>query len=163
MTNVTKQARFARQLLAFVVVGAALGNGYARDLIWVGGAAGADAKKWDLTTLNWRVAGDETMTPVAFESGDNVRFDDTATSFAVSMQQTAPTKNELQYNIGNVVFSNDVNNYSWEIAFDYTWTQARGAMGSIDKWGVADLTINSRFDATGNFTCHAGKDNLSHA
>ena len=130
----------------------------ARDLIWVGGAAGADANKWDLTTLNWRVAGDETMTPVAFESGDNVLFDDTAASFAVSMQQTAPTTSELQYNIGNVVFSNDVNNYSWRVVFsDSTWTQARGAMGSIDKWGVGDLTINSRFDATGNFTCHAGR------
>ena len=132
----------------------------ARDLIWVGGAEGADAKKWDLSTLNWRVAGDETMTPVAFESGDNVRFDDTATSFAVSMQQVTPQgqpNNVLQYNIGNVVFSNDVNNYSWEIAFDSTWTQARGAMGSIDKWGAGDLTINSRFDATGNFTCHAGR------
>ena len=128
-----------------------------RDLIWVGGAEGADAQKWDLTTLNWRVAGDETRTPVAFESGDNVLFDDTATSFAVSMQQTAPTKNELQYNIGNVVFSNDVNNYSWEIAFDYTWTQTRGAMGSVDKWGAGDLTINDRFESTGNFTCHAGR------
>ena len=132
-------------------------TGSARDLIWVGGAAGADANKWDLTTLNWRVAGDETMTPVAFESGDNVRFDDTATSFTVSMQQTAPTKNELQYNIGNVVFSNDVNNYSWEIAFDTYWPQVRGAMGSIDKWGAGDLTINSRFESTGNFTCHAGR------
>ncbi len=131
----------------------------ARDLIWVGGAGGADAKKWDLTTLNWRVAGDETRTPVAFESGDNVLFDDTATSFAVSMQQTAPTINELQYNIGNVVFSNDVNNYSWEIAsaFSSYWTQGRGAMGSIDKWGAGDLTINSRFESTGNFTCHAGR------
>ena len=118
----------------------------ARDLIWVGGAEGADAKKWDLTTLNWRVAGDETRTPVAFESGDNVLFDDTATSFAVSMQQTAPTINELQYNIGNVVFSNDVNNYSWEIAFDTYWTQKRGAMGSVDKWGAGDLTINDRFE-----------------
>lgn len=128
-----------------------------RDLVWVGGAEGADAQKWDLTTLNWRVAGDETMTPVAFESGDNVLFDDTATSFTVSMQQTAPTKNELQYNIGNVVFSNDVNNYSWEIAFDTYWPQVRGAMGSIDKWGAGDLTINSRFESTGNFTCHAGR------
>ena len=160
MKNLTKKSRFGRELLALVVVGAALGNGYARDLIWVGGAEGADAKKWDLSTLNWRVAGDETRTPVAFESGDNVRFDDTAASFAVSMQQVTPQgqpSNVFQYNIGDVVFSNDVNNYSWEIAFDYTWTQARGAMGSIDKWGVADLTINSRFDATGNFTCHAGR------
>ncbi len=129
----------------------------ARDLIWVGGAEGADANKWDLTTLNWRVAGDETRTPVAFDSGDNVLFDDTATSFEVSMQQTAPTKNELQYNIGNVVFSNDVNNYSWEVAFVDTWTQARGAMGSIDKWGTGDLTIRSRFDTKDDFTCHAGR------
>ena len=122
-----------------------------------GGAEGADANKWDLTTLNWRVAGDETRTPVAFDSGDNVLFDDTATSFEVSMQQTAPTKNELQYNIGNVVFSNDVNNYSWEVAFVDTWTQARGAMGSIDKWGTGDLTIRSRFDTKDDFTCHAGR------
>ena len=128
----------------------------ARDLIWVGGAEGADAKKWDLSTLNWRVAGDETMTPVAFESGDNVLFDDTATSFEVSMQQTAPGKNDFQYNIGNVVFSNDVNNYSWGVAFDTTWTQARGAMGTIDKWGAADLKITQRFDTARDFTCHEG-------
>ena len=113
MSSVMMKLRFAA-----LIACSAAGIAVARDLIWVGGAEGADAKKWDLTTLNWRVAGDETMTPVAFESGDNVRFDDTATSFTVSMQQTAPTKNELQYNIGNVVFSNDVNNYSWEIAFD---------------------------------------------
>ena len=128
----------------------------ARDLIWVGGAEGADAKKWDLTTLNWRVAGDETRTPVAFESGDNVLFDDSAVSFDVYMMQVAEPNNQLQYNIGNVVFSNDVNNYSWQVFTD-TWTQARGAMGSIDKWGVADLTIKSRFDTKDDFTCHAGR------
>ena len=145
------------KMIALLLVGAALVNVYARDLIWVGGAAGADANKWDLSTLNWRVAGDETMTPVAFESGDNVLFDDTATSFDVSMQQTAPGKNDFQYDIGNIVFSNDVNNYSWNVAFVDTWTQARGAMGSIDKWGAGDLTINSRLDTTGDFTCHAGR------
>ena len=128
----------------------------ARDLIWVGGAEGADAKKWDLTTLNWRVAGDETMTPVAFESGDNVLFDDSAVSFDVYMMQVAEPNNQLQYNIGNVVFSNDVNNYSWQVFTD-TWTQARGAMGTVDKWGAADLTIKSRFDNPGDFTCHEGK------
>ena len=84
----------------------------ARDLIWVGGAAGADANKWDLTTLNWRVAGDETMTPVAFEAGDNVLFDDTAQSFYVVMEKVDAV-NTYQYDIGNVVFSNVVNNYGW--------------------------------------------------
>ena len=127
-----------------------------RDLIWVGGAEGADAKKWDLTTLNWRVAGDETRTPVAFESGDNVLFDDSAVSFDVYMMQVAEPNNQLQYNIGNVVFSNDVNNYSWQVFTD-TWTQARGAMGTVDKWGDADLTIKSRFDNPGDFTCHGGR------
>ena len=141
---------------AALIACSAAGIAMARDLIWVGGAEGADAKKWDLTTLNWRVAGDETRTPVAFESGDNVLFDDSAVSFDVYMMQVAEPNNQLQYNIGNVVFSNDVNNYSWQVFTD-TWTQARGAMGSIDKWGVADLTIKSRFDATGNFTCHAGR------
>ena len=156
MTNVTKQARFGRRLLALVLVGMVLGSGYARDLIWVGGAEGADAKKWDLSTLNWRVAGDETRTPVAFESGDNVLFDDSAESFDVYMMQVAEPDNQLQYNIGNVVFSNDVNNYSWEVFTD-TWTQARGAMGTVDKWGDADLTIKSRFDNPGDFTCHGGR------
>ena len=151
MSSVMMKLRFAA-LIACSAAGIAM----ARDLIWVGGAEGADAKKWDLTTLNWRVAGDETMTPVAFESGDNVLFDDSAVSFDVYMMQVAEPNNQLQYNIGNVVFSNDVNNYSWQVFTD-TWTQARGAMGSIDKWGVADLTIKSRFDATGNFTCHAGR------
>ena len=149
----SKMTKF--RFVALVACSAA-GIATARDLIWVGGAEGADAKKWDLTTLNWRVAGDETRTPVAFESGDNVLFDDSAVSFDVYMMQVAEPNNQLQYNIGNVVFSNDVNNYSWQVFTD-TWTQARGAMGSIDKWGVADLTIKSRFDATGNFTCHAGR------
>ena len=106
----------------------------ARDLIWVGGAEGADAKKWDLSTLNWRVAGDETMTPVAFESGDNVLFDDTAQSFYVAMEKVDAV-NTYQFDIGNVVFSNDVNNYSWK-SFTDTWTEARGHMGTIDKWGA---------------------------
>ena len=128
-----------------------------RDLIWVGGAEGADAKKWDLTTLNWRVAGDETMTPVAFESGDNVRFDDTATSFDVAMQRTGATNSDHNYDIGNIVFSNDVNNYSWKVAFVTEWTEYRGHMGSIDKWGLGDLTIGSRLDTPSNFTCHAGR------
>ena len=106
----------------------AAGIAVARDLIWVGGAEGADAKKWDLSTLNWRVAGDETMTPVAFESGDNVLFDDSAVSFDVYMMQVAEPNNQLQYNIGNVVFSNDVNNYSWQVFTVTTIILLRGVM-----------------------------------
>ena len=127
----------------------------ARDLIWVGGAEGADANKWDLTTLNWRVAGDETMTPVAFEAGDNVLFDDTAQSFYVVMEKVDAV-NTYQYDIGNVVFSNEVNNYGWK-CFTDTWTEARGHMGTIDKWGAGILTIQTRLDTPKDFTCHEGK------
>ena len=76
----SKMTKF--RFVALVACSAA-GIATARDLIWVGGAAGDDKWKWDLTTLNWRVAGDETETPVAFEAGDNVLFDDTAQSFYV--------------------------------------------------------------------------------
>lgn len=124
----------------------------ARDLIWVGGAEDGN-HKWDLTTLNWRVAGDETETPVAFTEGDNVLFDDTAQSFFVYLDKV-DSSNSHQFNIGNVVFSNAVNDYIWQ-PYD-VWTQARGTMGTIDKWGAGSVTAKQRFDGTGDFTCHEG-------
>ena len=148
----SKMTKFS--FVALVACSAA-GIATARDLIWVGGAAGDDKWKWDLTTLNWRVAGDETETPVAFEAGDNVLFDDTAQSFYVVMEKVDAV-NTYQYDIGNVVFSNEVNNYGWK-CFTDTWTEARGHMGTIDKWGGGTLTIQTRLDTPKDFTCHGGK------
>ncbi len=141
--------------LALFLACAMAGMVQARDLIWVGGAGNGDHYKWDLSTLNWRVAGDETETPVAFEEGDNVLFDDTAQSFYVVMDRVDAV-NTHQFDIGNVVFSNEVNNYGWKSYTD-PWYEGRGHMGSIDKWGAGILTIQSRLDTPYDFTCHEGK------
>lgn len=122
-----------------------------RDLVW----SGAESRYWDLTAKNWYVAGDERQTPVAFESGDNVLFDDSAESYTVELVRVDKTA-DFQFDVGNVVFSNETQNYTLD-ADSHNWVYQRGGFGTIDKWGAATVTVNTRLDTAKNFTCHQGQ------
>ena len=130
---------------------ALVSRGEPRDLVWTG----AENRYWDLTTKNWYVAGDEAKTPVAFESGDNVLFDDSAKSYAVELVRVDKV-NDYQFDVGNVVFSNETHNYTFD-ADNHNWIYPRGGFGTIDKWGAATVVVPTRLDTAKNFTCHQGK------
>ena len=136
--------------LVFCSVLALAGVSTARDLVWTG----AESSHWDLTSLNWRVAGDAANTPVAFESGDNARFDDSAASFGVLLVRVDAVNN-YQFDVGNVVFSNETQNYTFD-ADGHNWIYQRGGFGTIDKWGAGRVDVLTRLDTAKNFTCHQG-------
>ena len=139
------------RLAACILAAAALGGGaMARDLVWTG----AESRYWDLTARNWCVAGDETQAPVAFESGDNVLFDDSATSFAVELVRVDKTA-DFQFDVGNVVFSNETQNYTFD-ADSHNWIYQRGGFGTIDKWGAGTVEVLTRLDTAKDLTCHQG-------
>ena len=140
-------SRFAVCLLAGVACG---GGVAARDLVWTG----STSRYWDLTSTNWRVAGDEGNEPVAFQSGDNVLFDDSAASFAVELVRVDKTA-DFQFDVGNVVFSNETQNYTFD-ADKHNWIYQRGAFGTIDKWGAGTVEVLTRLDTAKDFTCHRG-------
>ena len=140
-----------RGTMSVLSLAAFCGMASARDLVWTGDKS----SDWDLTSLNWRVAGDAENTPVAFESGDNVLFDDSAASYSVTLVRVDTTK-DFQFDIGNVVFSNETQNYTFD-ADNHNWIYQRGGFGTIDKWGAARVDVLTRLDTAKNFTCHQGE------
>ena len=158
MTPMKKDTTMTRKsglkvCVAVLMLTGAVWAGEPRNLVWTGKASAC----WDLTAENWRVAGDETKTPVAFESGDNVLFDDSAESYSVTLVRVDTTK-DFQFDIGNVVFSNETQNYTFD-ADNHNWIYQRGGFGTIDKWGAARVDVLTRLDTAKNFTCHQGEWN----
>lgn len=143
-----------------LVVGAALAavvtstSAFARTLIWTGAVNGT----WDRTTANWYEAGDADQTPTAFQSGDNVIFDDTGLQKTVTLIGDSVDK----YSVGTVIFSNDVA-YVWKANPEIFTTGYFTKFGNIDKWGAGELQIDFRSDIQGNFTCHEGSVKVTSA
>ena len=115
------------------------GPAAAANLKWVGNAA--NPTFWDvLNTPNWLNG----LTPDRFYGNDNVRFDDSASSFNVAVQGAVTA--------GNIVFSNSANAY----------TVSGGGMGGsgwLTKYGINLLTLtnSSANTFTGGLTNHAGR------
>ena len=109
----------------------------ARTLVWTG----AQGANWDLTTENWYDASDANKTPTAFQSGDNVIFDDTASGTTVKIISNKDAKPTY----GTITFSNTVD-YVWNADIDNYTTTYFTKSGTIDKWGSGQLTINFRND-----------------
>ncbi|MCU0796736.1 MAG: autotransporter-associated beta strand repeat-containing protein [Akkermansiaceae bacterium] len=89
-------------------------------------------------TLNW----DNSGTPDAFSAGDNVIFDDSATTFNVALQAT-------QFP-GNMTFNHSTNAYTLSGA-------AIGGAGNLTKSGSGTLTINTANSYTGSTSISAGR------
>ena len=140
-------------ILASALAGvfALVSRGEPRNLVWTG----AVSSHWNTTAENWYVAGDAEKTPVAFQSGDNVLFDDSAASYSVTLVRIDAVEN-YQFDIGNVVFSNETQNYTFD-ADGHNWIYQRGGFGTIDKWGAARVDVLTRLDTAKNFTCHQGE------
>ena len=145
----TNKLIFASALAgAFVLVS----RGEPRNLVWTG-AASSD---WNTTAENWYVAGDAEKTPVAFQSGDNVLFDDSAVNFTVQLKKVS--SGDFQYDVGSIVFSNETQNYALKSPDSTVWYQKYGAFGPIDKWGTARVSVQGfRLDMKEDFTCHQGE------
>ncbi len=112
------------------------------NLVWTG----AVDNEWSLANKNnWTNSG----TPDRFYTLDNVRFENTATSFAVNVPTTI-------VNPGNIVVDNTTNAYSISGA-GITGT------GSLTKHGNGSLTINSANTFSGGSTFNGGSSTLTNA
>jgi autotransporter-associated beta strand protein len=112
--------------------------GVPKDLTWLGGSG-----EWDLASLNWTNSGG--LTPTNFSTADNVLFDDSASAFVV-------TVNNSLVNVfpNNVVVSNGVNDYT--IIGDGISTA-----GTLTKQGAAVLVFTSPSNSfTGPIDIQAG-------
>lgn len=132
-----------------------------RNLIWTGQTSSV----WndDPTALNWRIEGDPNNTPVAFESGDNVRFDDTASNQSVTLKQNkidseTASKQVFQFDVGNCVVSNDTTIYTFDQNSNWgeVWGRTAGDWASFRKQGSGHLDIMFRFEFMCDFFCEGG-------
>ncbi len=112
-------------------------TGTAATLTWKGNAT--NPTFWDNgTTVNWDNGG----TPDKFFAGDNVTFDDSASSFVVTPQGAVGP--------GSVLFNNSANDYT---------LNGNGSIGGtigITKSGTAKLTVANNNTYSGGTTISAG-------
>lgn len=102
-------------IIGFVCLQAGALN--AEDMVWTGAANSS----WDTSTLNWSNGG----ASAAFTPGADVRFDDTATSFTVTLTG--------EQQAGQMVFTNDT---------DYTLAGSKLAETALFvKQGAGEVTI----------------------
>ena len=98
------------------------------SLVWKGNNPG-NPTFWDtITTTNWSNGG----TPDLFYAGDNVAFDDTASTYSVSAQGTVQPSS---------VTVNATN--------DYTFSGIIGGSASLTKGGTGTLVLNNNNSYTG--------------
>ncbi|MHA3771050.1 autotransporter-associated beta strand repeat-containing protein [Verrucomicrobiota bacterium sgz303538] len=106
------------------------------DAVWAGGVNGT----WDVnSTANWNIAAPPSN---VFLNGDNAVFNDTATTYAVTIPaNVTPT---------DVTFNNSTNNY--------TLSGAGGIAGvsSLVKKGTGTVTLTNPNTYTGNTVVQAG-------
>ena len=93
----------------------------ATDVIWTGVENGT----WDYQTENWRLGGEPTM----FVAGDEVLFDDNATTTTVTLGEIMP--------VGNVKVGNDSK------AYIFNGSGGLGGEGGLVKEGNGRLTLNN--------------------
>lgn len=105
-------------------------------LVWKGDQI--DPTFWDGITANWLNGG----SPDTFQTNDLVLFNDTATSFDVSVQATSVEP-------GSITFDNSANNYTLE-------GNPIAGVGSFTKNGTGKVTITNDNTFTGLATINAG-------
>ncbi len=108
------------------------------DQVWKGTSDG----NWDLATGNWELAGTPGV-PTIFDLDHPARFDDSAYSYAVTVQEGGVSPLVL-------TIDNSIN--------DYTFTGgAIAGTGALLKTGTATATLAQPSSYTGGTTVNAGK------
>jgi len=129
----------AAAMLGLILLLATSRSVSAANLTWTGAVNG----NWDTTTLNWLNGS----TATAFHTGDNVTFDNTASTFTVTIVSTVAP--------GSVL----VNNNS---GFNYSFGGAGiAANGGLTKSGTGTLTLATVNTYTGTTLINGGTLALS--
>ena len=111
----------------------------AGNIVWKG-ASGTNPTFWDINTTaqNFKLGGVDDF----YFDGDNVTFDDNASSFAVVVQGASIAP-------GNLIFDTATNNYT-------VGGGVIGGGGSLTKIGVGGITLNSANTYTGATNINVG-------
>ncbi|MCX6873870.1 MAG: autotransporter-associated beta strand repeat-containing protein [Verrucomicrobia bacterium] len=126
-----------------ILVGGLIGSGQtirAADLIWKGNLSA----NWDATTANWLNGA----VPAVFTTSDNVTFDDSATTSAVTL--------------GGVVTPGSVTVNNSALTYSFAGSGGIVGTGPLHKSGAGLLTILTANTYSGGTTIHAGSLQLGN-
>src|ERR1043165_9382081 len=128
--------RFALRLLPLSML-CIFGSVFAADLVWTG----AVSANWDTTTLNWHLAA-APFTPTTYTDGDNVTFDDTGLTTAVTIAASVSP--------GLITVNSTIQSYT------FTGVIGGTASPALVKMGASVLTLSGTNTFIGAITVNGG-------